>query len=108
MSSLYYTVTSRPGDQARLTMYNEGYPFPNYTWTHNGAILPKSMHTDYISYEWQFSILNISSVNYTDFGNYSVTMTNDIGSYVAHYQLLPIGMYLLILQDVVTYGSVAI
>ena len=92
MSSMYYNVTSRSGDLAQLTMYNEGYPFPNYTWTYNGTVLPKFMHTDVGSMKQSYSILNISNVSYTDFGNYSVTMTNNIGSYVADYQLLPTGM----------------
>ena len=68
-------------------MTNVGYPYPNYSWTHNGAELPDTMHTDY-GFK---SIANISSVAVDAFGNYTLTMTNNQGTYEATFELTLFG-----------------
>ena len=76
-------------------MDNLAYPPCNYSWSHDGVTLPATMHDDYNT--TGLSILNISNVRIQDFGNYTLTMMNSVGTYVTAYQLLPGGNYYCIL-----------
>ena len=82
-----YTVKSRPGQVAIISMISKGYLYPNYTWTHNGEVIPSDMQYD----ECSHSFINISSVTILDFGEYTLTMRNYLGSYVSRFQLVPYG-----------------
>ena len=84
-----FTSKSRPGHVANFTMISKGYPYPNYTWTHNGEELPRQMQFN----DGSYSYVNFTSVEIADFGNYTLTMTNFLGTYVASYQLVPYGEF---------------
>ena len=70
-------------------MNNYGYPYPTYTWTHNGFVLPSDRHLDY----GVVSMVNFSSVQVEDFGKYFLEMRNSVGTYTAEYELIPFGEY---------------
>ena len=70
-------------------MISKGYPYPNYTWTHDGVEIPRQMQFD----DGSYSFVNFTSVEIADFGNYTLTMTNFLGTYVASYQLVPYGEF---------------
>lgn len=84
-----YHLESGLDQAAQFEMDNVGYPYPNYTWSFSEKVLPQEMHQDI---GW-LSVLKIPKVKIEDFGNYTLTMTNSIGSYIAVYDLLPAGMF---------------
>ena len=90
-SIIKYDVRTKPGRSVALVMYNLGHPSPNYTWAFNGTVIPKDSHW------WHndtYSILHIPNVqvkNFKDFGTYTLTMSNSVGSYTAEYKLVPDG-----------------
>ena len=87
MPTSNYTIKSRPGKAAIISMKSDGYPYPNYTWTHNGEVIHSDMQYD----DGPCSFINISSVTIPDFGEYTLTMSNYLGSYVSHLSLIPYG-----------------
>ena len=90
------------GQSETFEMYNLAYPPSNYSWSHNGTVLPATMHKDYMVGNSSLngvSILNISDVSIQDFGNYTLTMMNSVGTYVAVYNLLPRGNVFCVFYD---------
>ena len=82
-----YNVTGALGQTATLVMANFGDPKPKYTWTYSDSAVPLSKHTD-LGF---LSILYITNLQLSDFGKYTLNMSNDFGSYVANYELIPFG-----------------
>lgn len=80
-------MTAGLGDIASFSMSSVGYPYPNYTWSHNGEVLSDSMVQNYAWY----SGVEIRNVSLADFGNYTLTMNNSLGIYEAVYELIPDG-----------------
>jgi hypothetical protein len=71
-----------------LIMMAIGFPYPSYVWSRgDGKPMRNPTQTDLP----EISILNITNIQTSDFGNYSLTMNNSFGSYVAHYQLIQSG-----------------
>lgn len=81
-----YKVHAAVGASPDLVMMNLGNPYPNYTWSHNGHVLPAKMHNDY----GFASVLHLYDVQTSDFGDYSLVMENAYGTYYANYQLIPV------------------
>ena len=84
-----YNVTGALGQTATLVMANFGDPKPKYTWTYSDSAVPLSKHTD-LGF---LSILYITNLQLSDFGKYTLNMSNDFGSYVANYELIPFGKW---------------
>ena len=73
-----------------LIMNSQGYPYPTFTWSHNGRVLPPNMHVDF---DW-VSVLNLTRLKVEDFGKYSLKMSNNIGTYMADYELVASGKFI--------------
>ena len=83
-----YKIRAAVGSTAYLIMDNYGNPYPNYTWSHGGSVIPKDKHVDL---GWA-SVLNITNVQEKDFGTYSLDMENIYGGYrTSSYELIPMG-----------------
>ncbi|XP_060553803.1 roundabout homolog 1-like [Ruditapes philippinarum] len=83
-----YKLTAPVGGFTALIMMAHGFPYPSYVWSRDdGKPMRNPTQTDLP----EISILNITNIQTSDFGNYSLTMNNSYGSYVAHYQLLQSG-----------------
>ena len=80
-----YKVKVHLGQTAPLMMTNLGNPMPTHIWSHNGNILRPSINMGMLS------ILYVVNVKFSDFGTYTLNMTNDFGTYVATYELIPYG-----------------
>ncbi|XP_053408381.1 hemicentin-2-like [Mercenaria mercenaria] len=85
-----YRVTAPVGGFTALVMMAHGYPYPQFTWSRDdGESIKGPVQTNLR----EISILNITNIKTRDYANYSLTMNNSYGSYVAHYQLFPSGKY---------------
>ena len=82
-----FQVKSAPGQQTSLIINADGYPYPNYTWSAKGKPLPSSKVQSLES----MSMLTILDVHPEDFGEYTLTMSNALGTYIANYSLAPYG-----------------
>lgn len=87
MTSNDYSIYAMLGQSTFLFMQNYGNPSPNYTWSHNGKILPADRHLD-LGYA---SKLEISNVQIEDYGTYYLDMKNAYGSFRSRYELKPLG-----------------
>ena len=85
-----FRVVGFLGMPINLIMNSQGYPYPTYTWSHNGRVLPSNMHVDL---DW-VSLLNLTRLKVEDFGKYSLKMTNNIGTYTADYELVASGKFI--------------
>ena len=62
----------RIGDNVTLKVVSMGYPYPNYTWTHEG----NEVHSMNKHFE---SDVELKKFEPEEFGEYTLTMTNDLG-----------------------------
>ena len=69
-------------------MNTNGCPSVQYTWTHNGIVLPQNRHVDG---HWH-STVNLSHTSEEDFGIYQLNMSNPYGNYVQQYELIHAGI----------------
>lgn len=82
-----YNHTAELGRSTLFILENYGYPYPNYTWSHNGEVLSPDRHID-LGY---VSALNISKIQVHDFGTYYLDMMNAYGTSRARFELIPEG-----------------
>lgn len=66
-------------------MYLLAYPKANYTWTKDdGTDISKVVKQDNFERE---TLLTFPTMTVPYFGNYTLKMQNEYGSYLAHYQI---------------------
>ncbi|KAL4229334.1 Hemicentin-1 [Mactra antiquata] len=74
----------RLGQEVTLTAHAIGYPVPKFEWLHNGKPV-KSADTDYQS------TVDLKNLTVNEFGNYTLNITNKVGSYLTEYEILADG-----------------
>ena len=80
-------VKAAIGNSRPLEMFNYGYPYPKFTWSHNGKIFPNESHKDY----GYASVLQIDDIHVEDFGRYYIDMINEYGFTRSMIELVPNG-----------------
>ena len=83
-----YNVSARYGSQALLILVSVGNPPPRYTWFHQGQLLPDTIAR---TARPNIGYVNVTDVDFDDYGNYTVILNNSVGSYQAVYTLIPRG-----------------
>ena len=96
-----FRVVGFLGMPINLLMNSQGYPYPTFTWSHNGRVLPSNMHVDF---EW-FSLLNLTRLKAEDFGKYSLKMSNSIGTYTADYEVVSSGELIKIVCFIIFHSN---
>ncbi|XP_052806622.1 hemicentin-2-like [Mya arenaria] len=81
-----YIEQGEKGKPARLEMNFTAYPVPKITWSRDDG-RPVLAQID----TWKNRTImfwdKLNPVKVSDFGNYTLTMTNEYGTYTSHYQL---------------------
>ena len=82
MSAIY-------GQSAILVLVYEGNPSPSLTWYHEGQELPANFTG---TVENKAGYVNLTNVDYGDYGNYTAVLNNSVGSCQAVYTVIPHGI----------------
>lgn len=80
------SLTVEEGDLARFECDVDGEPAPSITWLHEGAAIGSSAHHHIVSTQYN-SHLEISAVEMSDEGSYTVLVENTGGKQEAHFTL---------------------
>lgn len=80
------SLTVEEGDLARFECDVDGEPAPSITWLHEGAAIGSSAHRHIVSTQYN-SHLEISAVEMSDEGSYTVLVENTGGKQEAHFTL---------------------
>lgn len=80
------SLTVKEGDLARFECDVDGEPAPSITWLHEEAVIGSSARHHVVSTQYN-SHLEISAVEMSDEGSYTVLVENDGGKQEAHFTL---------------------
>ena len=82
MSAIY-------GQSALLFLEYEGNPSPSLTWYHDGQELPVNITGTAGN---KAGYVNLTNIDFGDYGNYTAVLNNSVGSYQAVYTVIPKGI----------------
>ncbi|XP_045208477.2 lachesin-like [Mercenaria mercenaria] len=83
-----YVVRSTVGKHIELKMYAQAYPKANYTWSKDGGQDISNITQVDIGDE---TTLSFPAMSVQYFGNYTLKMQNEYGTYFAHYRIVADG-----------------
>jgi len=86
----YVTQTLRVESEWKITATVEGYPYPETTWYKDGTII-KNFKNITTTYEKTLSTIEISSLQRTDSGKYTIEAKNNAGATNIHTTLIVLG-----------------